>query len=208
LGRNVAKGWEGHGGLFHRSSSLKERIATSTYRLRTQLTKLENASTRMQTHDRQLFEKCVAAQAMRDSSRATMYANECAEVRKMSKIILRAQMALEQVLLRLETVEEFGDIVVVMGPVAGVVHSLRTQLAGVIPEVSYELGEIGEELNKIVVDVGESTGQAWEIGSMGGEAEKILNDASAVAEQRMKEKFPELPGLIPAVEGSHETTRK
>ena len=208
MGRNVAKGWEGRGGLLHRSPSLKERIGTATYGLRTQLTKLENASSRMQTHDKSLFEKCVAAQAMRDSSRAAMYANECAEVRKMSKIILRAEMALEQVMLRLETVEEFGDVVVVMGPVAGVVHSLKTQLAGVIPEVSYELGQIGEDLNKIVIDVGESTGQAWEIGSSGGEAQKILDDASAVAEQRMKERFPELPGLVPAAEGSHEIARK
>ncbi|MEM3047508.1 MAG: Snf7 family protein, partial [Candidatus Bathyarchaeia archaeon] len=136
------------------------------------------------------------------------YANECAEVRKMSKILLRAQMALEQVMLRLETVEEFGDVIVVMGPVAGVVHSLKTQLAGVIPEVSYELGEIGEELNKIVVDVGESTGHAWEISSTGEEAQKILDDAAAVSEQRMKERFPDLPTIIPTAEGSHQTTTK
>jgi len=117
----------------------------------------------------------------------------------MAKVVLRGQLALEQVLLRLETVEEFGDFAASMKPVIGVVHSLRSQLAGVIPEVSYELGVINEDLNKIVVDIGESGGRAWEIEPT-GEAQKILDDASALAEQRMKEKFPELPAAVPSIE--------
>ncbi len=204
---NIMKGWEKKGGLLHRNAPLKERIGTAMYRLKAQESKLQGVSMRMQQHDKVLFEKCVAAQATKDAQRAAMYANEVAEVRKISKIILRAELALEQVHLRLETVEEFGDVVVAMIPVAGVVHTLKNQLAGVVPEVSYELGQIGDDLGKIVVDIGESTGQAWEIGAS-DEAQKILDDATAVADQRMKERFPEIPALVPAPEGTHEFARK
>ncbi|MEM2905631.1 MAG: Snf7 family protein [Candidatus Bathyarchaeia archaeon] len=192
------KSWDKGARLIHREP-LKKRIDYAAYRLRVQKSRLEGASMRMAQHDRELFEKCVSAQTRKDSQRAAMYANECAEVRKMAKVVLRGELALEQVLLRLETVEEFGDFAASMKPVIGVVHSLRSQLAGVIPEVSYELGEISEDLGKIVMDIGESTGRTWEI-EPSGEAQKILDDAGALAEQRMKEKFPELPAAVPSVE--------
>ena len=38
------------------------------------------------------------------------------------------------------------------------------------------------------------------------DAEKVLAEAAAVAEQRMKEKFPEIPSGLPSVEGSAETS--
>jgi len=50
-----------------------------------------------------------------------MYANEIAEIRKIAKVTLRSELALEQVVLRLETIQEFGDVAAMMGPVAGVV---------------------------------------------------------------------------------------
>jgi len=192
------KTWDKGGRLIHREP-LKKRVDYATYRLRIQKSRLEGASMRMTQHDRELFEKCVNAQSHKDAQRAAMYANECAEVRKMAKVVLRGELALEQVLLRLETVEEFGDFAASMKPVLGVVQSLRSQLAGVIPEVSYELGQINEDLNRIVVDIGESTGRTYEI-EPSGEAQKILDDATALAEQRMKEKFPELPAAVPSAE--------
>ena len=80
-----------------------------------------------------------------------------------------------------------------MNPVAGVINSLRGHLAGVVPEVSYKLGEIGDNLNDLVMEAGGATSTSWNISSSGEDAEKILNDANLIAEQKMKEKFPTLP---------------
>lgn len=207
MGQKSVKGWDKRTGIIRRQPPLKERVAHSMYRLKVQENRLEGAAMRMQQHDRTLFEKCVAAQTTKDASRAAMYANECAEVRKMQKVILRAALALEQVTLRLESVQEFGDIIVTMAPVAGVVRSLQSQLSGVIPEVSYELGRIGEDLGKIVIEFGETTGAGWEIEAT-GEAQKILDEASAVAEQKMKERFPEIPAIAVPSEKIGEAGRR
>jgi len=86
-------------GILQQHPSLKEKISKTIYRLRTQQNKLENAVMKMQRHDRELFDKCVSSQMTKDSARATMYANECAEVRKLAAITLRTQLALEQVSL-------------------------------------------------------------------------------------------------------------
>jgi division protein CdvB (Snf7/Vps24/ESCRT-III family) len=178
---------------FHHRLPMKEQLATAIYRLKVQQNRLEAAAMRMQQHDRDIFTKCVNSQMAHDAARAAMYANECAEVRKMAKVTLQCQLALEQVSLRLETIEEFGDMARLMAPVASVVHSIKNQISGLIPEVGFELGEIGEVLNSVVMDAGETLGSSYEMDASGAEAQRILTEANTIAEQRMKERFPDLP---------------
>jgi division protein CdvB (Snf7/Vps24/ESCRT-III family) len=177
----------------HHKTPMKEQIASALYRLKIQQNKLESASMRMQQHDKDIFAKCVNSQMSHDTARAAMYANECAEVRKMAKVTLQCQLALEQVGLRLETIEEFGDIARMMAPVATVVHSIKNQISGVIPEVGFELSQIGEVLSSVVVEAGEATGETYEPEASNMEAQRILGEANAIAEQHMKDRFPELP---------------
>src|SRR6266436_7564993 len=177
----------------HHQEPLKEKISQCVYKLKVQQNRLEGANLKTQQHDKSLFDKCVQAQMSHDTARSTMYANEIAEIRKMAKITLRSELALEQVGLRLETIQEFGDVAATMGPIAGVVAAIKNQVQGVIPQVGYELGEISESLNSVVMEVGEATGQSYDFEASGVEAQKILSEANSIAETRMREKFPELP---------------
>jgi division protein CdvB (Snf7/Vps24/ESCRT-III family) len=198
---NFLNQWDGSGdrigsrlGIrFHHTTPIKQQISSAIYRLKVQQSKLESAAMRMHQHDREIFAKCVAAQMSHDTARAAMYANECAEVRKIAKITVQSQMALEQVALRLETIEEFGDVARMMRPVTSVVQSVKNQIASVIPEVGFELNEVGELLNSFVVEAGEPIAESYDIGASNEEAQKILGEANAVAEQHIRDKFPELP---------------
>jgi division protein CdvB (Snf7/Vps24/ESCRT-III family) len=186
-----------------RPQPLREKISFTVYKLKVQQGRLEQAYNRMQKHYDSLFRKCTNAVLAKDTARASIYANECAEIRKMCQIILRSQFAIEHVVLRLETVEEFGDIVVEMGPVAGVIGSIKGNLAGVVPEVSYRLGEIGNTLNDLVMESGGATASSWSVVTTNDDAEKILADANVIAEQKMKDKFPTLPSpTLPSLEES------
>jgi division protein CdvB (Snf7/Vps24/ESCRT-III family) len=157
----------------------------TVYKLKTQNSRLQQAEHRMTDHYNELFRKCTNAVMAKDSVRASMYANECAEVKKMSQTIVRSMFAIEQVMLRLETIEEFGDVVVTMNPVAGVINNLRGSLAGIVPEVSYTLGEIGDQMNNMVVESGGATAITMNTFSAGEEADRILSDANTIA-NRMK----------------------
>jgi len=184
---------------------LRERISYTIYRLKVQRGRLDQSYSRMQGHYNRLFRKCTSSVVSKDATRASMYANECSEIRKMGRTILRSQFAIEQVILRLETVEEFGDIVVEMSPVAGVINSIRGHLVGVVPEVSYKLGEIGDTLNDLVMEAGGVTTTAWNVSSSGEEADKILTEANVIAEQKMKDKFPTVPAPhLPTLERTRE----
>jgi len=178
---------------FHHKPPIKEQLSSALYRLRVQQNKLESAAMRMQQHDKDIFSKCVNSQMSHDTARAAMYANECAEVRKMAKVTLQCQLALEQVSLRLETIEEFGDVARMMAPVASVVHSIKNQISGVIPEVGFELSQIGDVLNNFVMEAGEATGATYDTETSSAEALRIMSEANAIADQHMKDRFPDLP---------------
>lgn len=181
---------------------LKERIVKAVYNLQIQKDKLENTLNKLQRRDRQVFEKCIGAHLSNDRAHAVMYANECAEIRNMAKLIMSAQLSIERVILRLETVKEFGDIMAQLSPVIGIVNEVSKKLSGVVPEVSNELDKIHRILNQTVLETGVSTQRADTPHVLNEEAQRIIEEASIIAEQKIRERFPELPKLgEPIAEG-------
>ena len=172
---------------------LKERVDQALYRLATQKEKLEHMSSRLQQRDKEMFQRCIGAQLSKDNAHAALYANECAEIRKMAHITLSSELALERVVLRLQTIEEFGDIMAQIAPVIGVVRETRGRIAGVIPEVATELGEVNNMLSDMELETGEIPDQGADVQTSSDEAKKVLEESSAIASQQMKERFPELP---------------
>jgi division protein CdvB (Snf7/Vps24/ESCRT-III family) len=61
-------------------------------------------------------------------------------------------------------------------------------------------------LSSILVDAGTVGGYSLNFEAANEDAERIMAEASAVAEQRMKEKFPEIPTTLPSAETSTEGT--
>jgi division protein CdvB (Snf7/Vps24/ESCRT-III family) len=173
-------------------SPLKHKIDLARTKLKMQVDKLDQVSARMMERDKSLFNKVVDAFIKHEMDRATLYANELAELRKMSKIILFSKLSLEKVLLRLETIRDVGDLVVAMAPVMGVVRAVKSSLAGILPDAERELGELADVLGGLVSDIGELTGYSPTL-EASEEAQKILEEAMTVAEQRMREKLPEIP---------------
>ncbi len=88
-------------------------------------------------------------------------------------------------------------MVTTLAPAVGVLRSVKKGMAAVFPEAERELGSIGELLNGIVMDAGYSTGLNVDFQAATEDARMILNEAATVAEQKVKEKFPELPTGIP-----------
>lgn len=174
---------------------MKQRVNECLFKLKVQQRKLERTSYHMQQRDQALYGKCVLAIQGKSTQQASMYANECAELRKMAKVVLHSELALEQVTLRLEAVNEFGTLAATMMPVANVVRTLKTQLEGVMPEVSLELAEVNDTLEGLAVEVGEATETSFDTTTPTAESQHILQEANIVAEQKMKERFPELPPL-------------
>jgi division protein CdvB (Snf7/Vps24/ESCRT-III family) len=187
---------------------LKPRMDNAIRRLELQIQRLDQASERFNQKDRTLFAKVVDAYTKHDTAHANVYANELAEVRKVEKLTMNARLALDQVLLRVRTVSELGDVVSTLGPVIGVLGSIRTRLVGVIPDAENDIGEIANMLSGVMFDAGTSSGMTLSFNTMNEDATKILSEAATVAEQRINEKLPDLPPGIASGLQSGKTATK
>lgn len=179
-----------------------EQVTSVATQMKVQAEKLRRTADKLSDRGKMMFEKCVRAQQEKDSSRAAMYANEVAQQRKMTRLILKSHLALEQVILRLETVREFGDIAKVLAPAMNIVLQVQAEVGGLVPEVGAGLSRIDDMLASLMVEAGGITGETLTVQVQGEEAQKILREASEVAAQRVKSSWPELPeGLsVPELE--------
>ncbi len=185
-------------GVFRPPAPLKPRLDFAVRRIELQVQKLDQATDRFTQRDKTIFARIVDAYTKHDTARANVFATELAEVRKMERLIINARLALEQIVLRLRTVSELGDVVSTLGPAVGVLRSVRSGLTSVFPEAENELGEIGNLLSGIMIEAGQGSGMTLNFDNVNEDASKILTEAATVAEQRIKEKFPDLPPGMPA----------
>jgi len=177
---------------------LKPRLDLAVRQIQVQVAKLDSTSTKLRERDNAIFNKIVGSLQKHDSQHASVFANELAEIRKMNKMVTQAKLALEQIVLRLNTITELGDIVVTLTPAMAVMRNVKQGLVGVLPEAESEIGEISGLLSSILVDAGTVGGYSLNFEAANEDAERILAEASAVAESRMKEKFPEIPTSLPS----------
>ncbi len=176
---------------------LKTCLDLATRKLDLQINKLDQANERFTQKDKTLFAKLVQAYTEHDSAHANIYATELAEVRKMTKLVMNARLALDQVSLRIKTVSELGDVVAALGPCVGVLRNVSCGLGGVLPEAEGELSDIGNMLSGLMFEAGTSSGMSLNFDTVNEDASKILAEAATVAEQRVSSSFPDLPPGMP-----------
>jgi len=176
---------------------LKEQIGLVTQRLDAQSRTIDMAVKRFDDRDGELFRKAVRAVEERDRARANIYATELGEIRKVKQMLSQASLALQSVSMRLGTVSEIGDVIKVLSPARVMLSGIQSEMCGIMPEASQELGNIGSMLSDICSS---TSGQYYGISNVGTqvaneEALKILEEAEVAAESKLKDRLPEImPG--------------
>ena len=182
-------------GLIRPDAPLRHKIELAARRVEAQIQYLNGAINMLTERDKALFQKVVEAYSRHEMQRAKVYANELAEIRKMTNFMMNAELALERVALRLRTVTQLGNVTAALAPIGKVLQSIRAGVAGIFPGAEREFNEIGVLLDEIMIEASQTTGMTPDFEVASEEAQKILNEAAIVAEQRMRERFPELPTL-------------
>lgn len=157
---------------------------------------MDRALERFSKRDKAIFKRVVKSYATHDKLRANVLANELAEIRKVEKMLMQTKLALESISLRLKTVLGLGDVLTVLTPAVSVLNNIRSRMTGIFPEADKELGDIGKLLTEIVSSTSQTNGLPVNFEAANEEAEKILDEAASVAEQRLKKKLPELPAKV------------
>mgnify|MGYP007094221838 CR=1 FL=1 len=129
-----------------------------------------------------------------DTHSANVLSKELAEVRKVRRVLGNARMAIEQIELRLTTFHDLGDTVVTIMPTIGLMKNMKSSLAKFMPGADQELSSMAEMLGGMMTETFHSSDTSFGADAvMDSESEKIMQEASAVAEQQAGERFPSMP---------------
>jgi division protein CdvB (Snf7/Vps24/ESCRT-III family) len=173
--------------------ALKPRIEQAVNKLQGQISKMDSMLGKLRERDAQLFKRIVAAMQHHDAATSRVLSNELAEIRKVSKMLGNARMALEQVQLRLTTIHDLGDAMVAIAPAMSTMKGLKSSLGRFMPEADSELNAMTQTLNGLMMDSLAGGDFSVDTDASNEETERILQEASAVAEQQIGDRFPSVP---------------
>ncbi|MEM3627498.1 MAG: hypothetical protein QXZ25_05680 [Candidatus Bathyarchaeia archaeon] len=165
--------------------------------LKIQHGKLEQATFRLKERDKILFQTCLNALNNKNKERAAICANELAEVRKLIRFLYNIELALERVILRLETIKELSDIVIDLKPALKLLQNVSQQLYEVLPDVSSELNKVSEAINETLYSTKIMADESIiPVGRKTPGGEEILKEVSSFLEQRLVQQLPEPPATV------------
>jgi division protein CdvB (Snf7/Vps24/ESCRT-III family) len=173
--------------------ALKPRVEMAVKRLQAQISKLDNMLTKLKERDEGLFQRIVTATQQHDTHTTKVLSGELVEVRKVSRILGNARMALEQIELRLTTFHDLGDTVVTIMPTIGLMKNLKSSLVKFMPEADQEVTRMTEMLGGLMTESFSGDTSFGIEPTTNAESDKILQEAAAVAESAVNEKLPSMP---------------
>ena len=122
----------------------------------------------------------------RDRSKATVYANEWAELRKVGRVVYASELALTQVTLRLESIVDVGDVMAHMSMAFKVLRRVNKTVQGLVPSLDQASSEISNTLTETMAEMG-NVSPSISLNIQTESGEELVEQAKRLAEQRAEE---------------------
>jgi hypothetical protein len=133
--------------------------------------------------------------------RASIFATELAEVRKLTKVIYHTQILVERTILRLETLKEFNSAFADLKPVLTNLQSVTKGLSSFMPQMAFEMERVNESIFEVMTlsKIDSSKLEVpTDIKTQGGQ--EVLAEVAEFVEEQIIDKLPEPPTSVPVME--------
>ena len=148
---------------------------------------------KLQERDGKIFQRIVDATQQHDTQTSKVLSSELAEIRKVTKILSNARIALERIELRLTTTNDIGDTVMTIMPTMGLMKNLKSSLGKIMPGAEQEISQMADMLGGFMTESFTGDGAFGIDDTTNMESDKILQEAAAVAENSTGNLFPPVP---------------
>jgi division protein CdvB (Snf7/Vps24/ESCRT-III family) len=166
--------------------NVKPKIASTIKEIEGHRRELENLRAKLEQRRKSLFDTTVKAMLAKDESKASVYANEWSELRKVGKVVYASELALTQVVLRLESIIEVGDVMTHMSMAFKVLRKVNKTVQGMVPSLDQASDEINNALTETMAEMGHvSPSISLNINTESGE--ELVEQARKLAEERAEE---------------------
>jgi division protein CdvB (Snf7/Vps24/ESCRT-III family) len=184
------------------SSPARRALESLLIEIELAINSLSDVLSRLKKRYEDLYTSAVKSVAQRNMAKATIYVNELVEIRK---IILRLTIShnfLEQLKVRLGTLNELDKAAPLLISLNKTIEYLKPVVAPIVPGVAVSLDKISSEINSLLGSTAVPTNimDTEKIRLSSKEAEelmkKIINDAVKTVDTSLPKLIPELSKLI------------
>ncbi|MCD6323604.1 MAG: GntR family transcriptional regulator [Desulfurococcales archaeon] len=173
----------------------KKKIITAfLVRIEASAQEIRETITRLELRYQSLLKKAVSAMVKKENDRALIYANEAAQVKSIYRKLTVVDKVLEQIKLRLETIENMSNIQVPMVEVTNILSVVRDYIKDVVPSMASSIDTLINESKRVLVETTDSIEidpeKALETTP---EARKLLEDLEKTVAETVNNRLPDIP---------------
>ncbi len=135
-----------------------------------------------------------------NNTRAKIMANELANLRRIRRNTQHTGMALEALVIRFSTINEFAMILDTIDPTVEMIKEIQADLSKAMPNANQTLLDVSSVTADVLASSNVRVDTGKIITPMDREALNILNEIEGALETETKAKLPEVPTGMPVVQ--------
>jgi division protein CdvB (Snf7/Vps24/ESCRT-III family) len=173
------------------------QINTATGVVYNQLVRLKMLDKKFGSTEAHYLEQITSNIKSGNNARARIMATELSNVRRLRRTTQHTGLALEAIVIRFSTINEFAAILDTIDPTIDMIKGIQTELSRAIPAASEALSEVSTVTTDVLLNANIKA-DARITAPVDADALSILNEIEGVLEDEAKAKLPEVPTNIPS----------
>lgn len=184
-----------------RKEALREKINRAIKGIETHRREIDNLKSRLENRKKALYEMTVRAKQGGEEARAIVYANELAELKRVIRVVTTSQLALTQIVTRMESMRDVGDAILQMSSAMEEVGKVNRSVSDIIPSFNGAAEEINSTLTTTMSELG-NVSPNININLENDSSTDIIDAAKRYAEEKVSE-LKDGIDLIPKAREGH-----
>jgi len=142
-----------------------------------------------------------------NNSRAKALANELSNIRRVQRTTQNVGLALEVVVIRFSTINEFAMVMETINPTIELVKDIQNEISNVVPSANGVISEVSSITSDVLINSNVKIDMNKVSAPIDSEAVSILNEVEGILEDEAKVRLPEIPAAIETVKVSGKTEK-
>jgi division protein CdvB (Snf7/Vps24/ESCRT-III family) len=182
----------------HQQHQFKDDIVNASIVVNNQLTKLKMLDKKFTAMDKNLRYQIAANIKSGNNERAKAIANELANIRHVQKTTQNTSLALEVLVIRFSTINEFTAILETINPTIETIKGIQKDISTAVPNANEVLSEMTTMTSDLLINsnIKAEPNTVMLPDTVDKEAISVLNEVEGLLEDEAKAKLPEVPTTI------------
>jgi division protein CdvB (Snf7/Vps24/ESCRT-III family) len=182
----------------HQQHQFKDDIVNAGIVVNNQLTKLKMLDKKFTAMDKNLRYQIAANIKSGNNERAKAIANELANIRHVQKTTQNTSLALEVLVIRFSTINEFTAILETINPTIETIKGIQKDISTAVPNANEVLSEMTTMTSDLLINsnIKSEPNTVMLSDTVDKAAISVLNEVEGILEDEAKAKLPEVPTTI------------